>query len=245
MFAFSHSPIPAACDDCHLASQPTAIVNNMVPTPIRVSGIASPVTHPARESPGLAEPTPTNPCPAPVPNVTPHSVRPLCEGFSHDAGGMGDCASCHLQRRSHLERRVFLAQPDSRHVPRAATRATGQQGRSARHRGRSRGGQWSRTGRLQELSHRAVAGQPPRKTGAGEPTADHDPHPTPASSVTWAKRPVDPVGNAAVRSRPTGGGTGDCVSCHLRHDRESEQTGAAGQLLPRPDSHLVQRMSCR
>ncbi|MEO8225223.1 MAG: hypothetical protein ABI661_10500, partial [Gammaproteobacteria bacterium] len=30
--AFSHSPVPVACDDCHLASRPTAIVNNMVHT---------------------------------------------------------------------------------------------------------------------------------------------------------------------------------------------------------------------
>ena len=26
--AYSHSPVPEACDDCHLAARPTAIVNN-------------------------------------------------------------------------------------------------------------------------------------------------------------------------------------------------------------------------
>jgi len=93
--AFSHSPVPVSCTDCHHSAQPTALVNEMLHA---YPGVGDCVAcHSADAGVTWTKGTYAH---QPLPGTCAecHSAkRPtiVINGFSHDAGGMGDCAGCH------------------------------------------------------------------------------------------------------------------------------------------------------
>jgi hypothetical protein len=234
---FSHSPLPATCDTCHLASRPTAIVNDKMAH--TYAGVGDCV---ACHAPGAGvtwangtyvhEPLPGS-C------AECHSAqRPttVVNSFSHDAGGTGDCVNCHKSVGVTWSGGFFAHSPTPANCSgcHSGIRPTGPVG-------------------TPPFDH-AIAGtgdckschavQSDTKNDWTGGSFSHIPAPTTCIDCHVGIRPVGPAGTPAFDHAK--GGTGDCVSCHLpKSVTQTDWSGAAFSHSPAPsackDCHVGDR----
>lgn len=225
---FSHSPVPASCDDCHLASRPTAIVNDKMLH--SYSGVGDCVAcHSADAGFTWANGTYVH---EPLPGSCSecHSAqRPttVVNSFSHDAGGTGDCVSCHRNVGVSWSDGFFSHSPEPANCSdcHAGTRPTGPVG-------------------TPPFDH-AIAGTGDCKschlvlsatqTDWSGGSFSHSPAPTSCIDCHLGIRPVGLVGTPVFDHAK--GGTGDCVSCHLpKSATQTDWSGGSFSHSPVPAS---------
>lgn len=198
---FSHTPTPESCVSCHQSNRPTQPVNRFDHT---VAGTGDCVSCHAGNA-GIAWAGALfSHMPIPTQCATCHEGnRPLdvVAGFSHDAGGSGDCSSCHFSPGVKWSGATFSHTPNpaSCNDCHANKRPVG------------------------------LVGTPPfdhASGGSGDCVSchkqpgvvwsgakyDHTPTPTSCNDCHAGKRPVGLVGSPPFDH--ASGGSGDCVSCH-------------------------------
>jgi hypothetical protein len=237
--AFNHSPVPEACDNCHLAARPTALVNDKMLH--SYPGVGDCVACHAAEA-GVTWASASyahDPLPSSCDEC--HSAqRPttVVNSFSHDAGGTGDCVSCHVNVGVSWSGGFFSHSPAPENCSdcHVGTRPTGLVGNPP-------------------FDH-DIAGTGDCKNCHEVPSAvqidwsggsfSHDPAPDSCIDCHLGKRPVGLAGTPPFDHAQ--GGTGDCLNCHLpKSATQTDWSGGSFDHSPAPaaclDCHVGDRPS--
>lgn len=225
--AFNHAPTPSACGDCHASARPAGIVNGMLHTFPNVGDCADCHAGTAGITWSGAtfghDPVPTT-CDACHAADRPTTV---VNGFSHAAGGSGDCAACHSSPGVRWSDGFFS------HSPAPATCAGCHAG--ARPVGlvgdppfdHAQGG----TGDCKSCHAPPGATQTDWSGGS----FSHNPAPATCSGCHLGDRPVGPAGTPPFDH--ANAGTGDCVACHRLPDAtQVDWSGGSFSHSPAPAS---------
>ncbi len=225
--AFSHVPTPGSCLDCHSSARPTAIVNNMAHSYAGVGDCAA--CHAGGAGVTWTSATYVHE-PVPQSCAECHSAqRPttVVQGFSHDAGGTGDCAACHHSPGSRWNDGFFSHSPAPARCAdcHAGTRPTGPVGTPPFDHAVSGTGDC-------KSCHLVYSATKTDWSGGG---FSHSPAPATCIDCHLGARPVGPAGTPPFDHAK--GGTGDCVSCHLpKSATQTDWSGGSFSHSPAPAS---------
>lgn len=231
--AFSHSPVPATCTDCHHSAQPTALVNQMLHT---YPGVGDCVACHAADA-GVTWTNGTyDHQPIPSTCVECHAAeRPttVVNGFSHDIGGTGDCAACHHSVGATWADGYFSHSPAPTNCLdcHASDRPAGAVGPAPGFDHAAANGAGLGDCRSCHIVFSST------QTDWSGGSYSHVPEPTTCIDCHLGKRPVGLVGTPPFDH--ANGGTGDCASCHTvttAHPVEADWAGGTFSHVPAPAS---------
>jgi hypothetical protein len=225
---FSHSPTPASCLDCHSTIRPAGLVNDHMLH--SYPGVGDCVACHAAGA-GVSWTTATFVHePTAVTCAECHTAqRPttVINGFSHDAGGTGDCSACHHSPGIAWNDGFFSHSPTPAKCStcHAGTRPAGPVGTPPFDHSIAGTGDC-------KSCHQPYSASKTDWTGG---SFSHSPAPTSCIDCHLGIRPVGPSGTSAFDH--ANGGTGDCVSCHVpKSSTQTDWSGGTFSHSPAPAS---------